>query len=76
MGGVKILNINIFWGMKILWIFFGGHHKIGLYLEVISMHFRVFSEGQGTELRIFFGLLKFQIHVYIWVLEIPYIFWG
>ena len=34
---------NIFWGMKILWIFFGGHHKIGLYLVVISMHFRVFS---------------------------------
>ena len=36
-------KINIFWGMKILWIFFGGHHKIGLYLCVISMHFRVFS---------------------------------
>ena len=30
-------------GMKILWIFLGGHHKIALYLEVISMHFRVFS---------------------------------
>ena len=30
-------------GMKILWIFFWGHHKIGLYLEVISMHFKVFS---------------------------------
>ena len=35
--GFKILNfnillgfrkINIFLGMKILWIFFGGHHKI------------------------------------------------
>ena len=34
--------------MKILWIFFGSHHKIGLYLGVISMHFRVISEGQGT----------------------------
>ena len=36
----------IFWGMKILWIFFflgGGHHKIGLYLGIISLHFRVFS---------------------------------
>ena len=38
----------IFWGMKILLIFFfcggggGGHHNIGLYLEVISMHFRGF----------------------------------
>ena len=51
-------------GMKILWIYFGGHDKIGLYLEVISMHFRVFFEGQGTEWRIFIGLLKFQI--FIW----------
>ena len=59
--------------MKILWIFFflgggGGHHIIGHYLEAISMHFQVFSgafsECQGTEWRIFFGLLKFQI--FIW----------
>ena len=28
--------------MNILCIFFGGHHKIGLYLGVISMHFRVY----------------------------------
>ena len=42
--------MNLFWGMKILWIYFsflflggGGHYKIGLYLWVISMHFRVFS---------------------------------
>ena len=38
--GFKILNFNIFWGfqrneyflggMKIFWIFFWGHHKIGL----------------------------------------------
>ena len=34
---------------------FLGHHKIGLYLEVISMHVRVISEGQGTERRIFGG---------------------
>ena len=54
-------KMNIFWGMKILWIFFGGRHKIGLYLGVISMHFRVFSSGQVTEWRIFLGLLKFQI---------------
>ena len=57
-------KLNIFWGMKIVWIFLVGHHNIGMYLEVISMHFRVFSEGQGTEWRIFFGLLKFQI--FIW----------
>ena len=60
--------------MKILWIFFGDHHKIGLYLEVISMHFRVFSEGQGTDWRIFFGLLKFLI--LFGVLEIPDNFCG
>ena len=48
----KILNFNVFWGfqknkcflgMKILLIFFRGHHKIGLYLGVTSMHFRVDS---------------------------------
>ena len=44
--------------MKILWIFFGGHHKIGLYLGVISMHFRVFSEGQGTEWEIIIWVAK------------------
>ena len=64
-GGFKILNFNIFGGFqKILWILFGGHHKIGLYLEVISMQFRVFSEDQGTECRICFGLLK--VHISIW----------
>ena len=30
-----------FLGMKILWIFIGGRHKIRLYLGVISMHFWV-----------------------------------
>ena len=35
--------MNIFWSMKILRIFFCGHHKIGLYLGAISMHLRVFS---------------------------------
>ena len=32
----------IFWGLKIAWIFLGGHHKIGLVLGIISMQFRVF----------------------------------
>ena len=41
-------------------------------LRVISMHFRVFLKGQGTELGFFFGLLKFQI--FFGVLEIPDIF--
>ena len=48
----KILNNDIFGvflknkyflGMKILWILLWGHHKIGLYLGVISMHFTVDS---------------------------------
>ena len=42
---------------------FWSHHKIGLYLGAISMHFRVFTLGQGTESGYFFGLLKFQIFV-------------
>ena len=47
-----------FLGYEDLVDIFGGHHKIGLYLGVISMHFRVFSEGQGTEWGIFFGVAK------------------
>ena len=56
--------MNIFWSVevwKIVWIFLGGHNKIDLYLGVISMNFRVFSEGQSTEGGYFLGLLKFQI---------------
>ena len=50
--GFKILNFNIFWGFNKINIFWGyedfvnivwGYQKIGLYLGVISMHFRVFS---------------------------------
>ena len=78
-GGFKILNINIFGGFQnteyFFFFFWGGGviTKLGYilrdfvlhsYLEVISMHFRVFPEGQGTEWRIYFGLLKFQI--FIW----------
>ena len=54
-----------FWGYEVFVDIFWGHHKIGLYLGVISMHFRVFSKGQGTEWRIFFGVAK-----------ISTIFWG
>ena len=48
--------MNNFGDMKIYGNFFleggggGRHHEIGLYLGVISMHFRVFSLRQG-----FFG---------------------
>ena len=63
-GGFR--KLNIFRGMKILWIFFFGGGgggvitKLGYILGEMSMHFRVFSEGQGTEWRIFLGCLKFK----------------
>ena len=38
----------------------GGITKLGYILGEMSMHFRVFSEGQGTEWRIFLGCLKFK----------------
>ena len=53
--GFKILNFNIFgvfqknqyfWGYEYFVGFFGGRHKIGLYLGVISMHFRVFFRAR------------------------------
>ena len=52
--------------MKILWIVFGGYHEIGLYLVVISMHFRVFSYGQGIE----------WPGIFFWIAKILNIFWG
>ena len=64
--GVKILNFNIFWGFQKYKCFLGyedfvemfwGHHLIGLYLGVISMHFRVKVQNRGY----FLGLLKFQM---------------
>ena len=54
---------------------FGGHHKIGLYLGVISMHSRVSSLGQGTEWGIIFWIAKI-FKYFFGVLEIPDIFWG
>ena len=58
-----------FGGMKILWIFLLGHHKIGIYLGIISMHFRVFSKGKGTEWVILFWVAN--ISNIFGVLEIP-----
>ena len=48
--------MNIFGYVDFVDIFFG-HHKIGLYSGVISMHFWDFSLGQGTEwgMGIFWG---------------------
>ena len=62
--GVQIFGVfrknNIFW----VWRFCGyfwGHHKIGLYLRVISMHFRVFLTIKVQNGGCSFGLLKCQI---------------
>ena len=48
--------VDIFWGSPQNWPIFRGH---------FSMHFRVFSLGQGTEWGIFLGVAK-----------ISNIFWG
>ena len=72
--GFQILNSNIFGGFQkkndyflryedFVHIF-GDHHKIGLYLGVTSMHFRIFSEGQGFQ----------NFKYFLGVLEIPDIF--
>ena len=66
--------MNTFGGMKTMWIFWGGHHKIGLYLEVISMHLGSFLKVKVQNGGYFFALLKFQI--IFGVLEFSDIFWG
>ena len=50
--------------MKILWIFFWGHHKIELYLGVMSMHLWVFLKVKVQNGGYFWGLLKF--HFFFW----------
>ena len=42
-GGGGFRKVNIFWGYEGFVVFLWGHHKIGLYLVPICMHFRVFS---------------------------------
>ena len=61
--------MNIFGDMKILRIYLGVHHKIGLYLGLTSMHFWVFSLCQGL-----FAVAK--ISNIFEILEIPDIFGG
>ena len=36
-------KLNMLRYMKILWVFLGRHCKTGLFFELISMHFRLFS---------------------------------
>ena len=66
--------MNFLGGMKTLWIFFGVITKLDLYLGVISMHCRVFSEGQGTEWGLFFGVK--QIHIFLGCLKFLIFFVG
>ena len=63
--GFKILNFNLFGGfqkneyfggIQILGILFLGHHKIGLYLGVISMHLGSFLKVKVQNGGIFLGL--------------------
>ena len=54
-------KINIFGGMKFLWIFFLSYHKIGLYLVVISMHLSFFFLRSRYRIRdIFVGCQNFK----------------
>ena len=75
--GFKILNFNIlggfrniiiFGGMKILWIY---HSKIGLVLEVISIHFRDFRGFLKVNVQdgdIILGSPKLQIFFGVWLI--------
>ena len=58
--------------MNTLWIFLGCHHKIRLYLRVISMHFWVFFKVKVQNEGYFGGVAKISN---IWgVLEISVFF--
>ena len=59
-GGGGVQKNVYFFGYEDFVDIFGGHHKIRLYLGVISMHFSVFSLCQGQNGEYFLGLLKFQ----------------
>ena len=63
-GGLKNLNFNICLGFQknkylfryeVFMDIFCGHHKIGIYLGVISILLRVIFQGQGTDGGIFWG---------------------
>ena len=66
---------NIFWGMKITVDIFRGHHKIGLYLMVISMHLGTFLKVNVQNV-FFFFVFVFFFKYFLGVLKIPDIFWG
>ena len=59
--------------MKVLWVFLGGQHKIGLYLVVFLCILGSFPQVKVQNRGYFWELPKFQIS--IWG-EIPDIFGG
>ena len=67
--------MNKFLGMKIFWMFFGGHHTIGLYLGVISMHFWGLFLRSRDRMGIFFGVAK-NSNIFWGCLKFPIFFWG
>ena len=66
--------MNIFWGYEDFVDMFWGSSQNLVILSVISMHFRVFFKGQGTDLGYSFGLLKVQI--FLGCLKFLIYFWG
>ena len=83
-GGGQNFEFQYFWGFQKNKYFLGyedvvdifwGHHKIRLYLGVISMHFMVFSSVHGTECGIFFGVVKIS-NIFWACLKFLIFFWG
>ena len=46
-GRIQNFEFQYFWGYEDFVDNFWGHHKIGLYIEVISMHLRVKVQNGG-----------------------------
>ena len=70
-------KMNIFGGMKIFLDIFVGHYQIGLFLGVISMHYRVFLKVKaqnGGGGGYFFGRLNFEF--FGGCLKFLILFWG
>ena len=62
--------MNIFWVFRFcdfFLIFFwgGGHHNIGLYLGVISMHFKVFFKVKIQDGEYFFRCLNLEFNFFV-----------
>ena len=57
--------VDIFWGSSQNWAS----------LRVISMQFRVFFKGQGTELGYFFWVAKIS-NIFMGCMKFPILFWG